>query len=363
MDKKTALFDSHVAAGGKMVTFAGYSLPVEYEPTGLMQEHRRVRSACGLFDVSHMGEILFSGPGALATLNQLMTNDFSTMTIGQCRYTLLCYEDGGIVDDLIIYRLGEESFLAVVNASNKDKDFAWMKERIGKDTVIEDLSDTYAQLALQGPKAATILARLTDASNIPEKYYSFVMDKDVAGVACLISRTGYTGEDGFELYCSPDDAVKLWDALIQAGEADGLIPCGLGARDTLRLEAGMPLYGHEMDESISPFEVGLGFAVKMDKPSFVGKEALAEKGAPSRTRIGLEVVGRGIVREQAPLFFEGEQIGLSTSGTFCPSLDKACAMALVDTDKVSLDDEIEAEVRGRKIPARVVKLPFYRREQ
>lgn len=362
MEKKTPLYDVHLAAEGKIVPFAGYLLPIEY-PTGLMKEHLAVRSACGLFDVSHMGEVLFEGPGALATLNHLMTNDFTTMSAGRCRYTALCYEDGGMVDDLIVYRLGDERFLAVVNAANKDKDVAWMASHLLADTEMRDLSDEIAQIAVQGPLAQSILARVADEAAFPSKYYTFEPQVDVAGCKCLVSRTGYTGEDGFELYCAPDDAPAIWNALLEVGAPCGLIPCGLGARDTLRLEASMPLYGHEMDETIDPLEAGLAFGVKMEKPEFIGKEALAAKGKPARMRIGIEVTGRGIVREHEPVYAKGRLIGTTTSGTYCPHLKKACAMALVEAGSVEIDDEVEAEVRGRKVAAKVVPMPFYRRKR
>lgn len=362
MEKKTPLYDVHLAAEGKIVPFAGYLLPIEY-PTGLMKEHLAVRNACGLFDVSHMGEVLFEGPGALATLNHLMTNDFSDMAYGRCRYTALCYEDGGMVDDLIVYRLDDERFLAVVNAANKDKDVAWMADHLLDDTVMRDLSDEIAQIAVQGPLAQTILARVADEAALPSTYYTFEPHVAVAGCDCLVSRTGYTGEDGFELYCAPAEAPALWEALIGAGAEDGLVPCGLGARDTLRLEAGMPLYGHEMDETVDPMEAGLAFGVKMGKPGFIGKEAIAAKGLPARTRIGIEVTGRGIVREHEPVFSGGKRIGTTTSGTYCPFLKKACAMALVETGSAEIGDSLEVEVRGRKVEARVAPMPFYKRKR
>lgn len=360
MEKKTPLYDAHLAALGKMVPFAGHLLPIEYA-TGLMKEHLAVRETVGIFDVSHMGEVLFAGSGALATLNHLMTNDFTSMETGRCRYTALCYEDGGMVDDLIIYKLAEEKYLAVVNAANKDKDVAWMADHLLDNTHMSDLSDETAQIAVQGPRAEAVLSRLADAAQLPAKYYTFNQQVLVAQAPCLVSRTGYTGEDGFELYCKPADAPTIWAALLEAGAKDGLIPCGLGARDTLRLEASMPLYGHEMDETIDPLEAGLGFAVKQDKPDFIGRDALIAKGERTRMRIGLEVTGRGIVREHAPVFFEGRQIGVTTSGTHCPFLKKACAMALVDAESVKPGDEVEAEVRGRRIAAAVVPLPFYKR--
>ena len=361
MEKKTPLYDVHVAAGGKIVPFAGYLLPVEY-PTGLIAEHEAVRTACGLFDVSHMGEVVFTGETALATLNHLLTNDFTKQPHGKCRYTALCYEDGGMVDDLIIYRIDDTTFLAVVNAANKDKDVEWMAAHLLPGTEMRDISDEVAQIAVQGPAAERILSRVADAATLPTGYYTFTLHVEVAGFDCLVSRTGYTGEDGFEVYCAPDDAPAVWNALLEAGAADGITPCGLGARDTLRLEAAMPLYGHEMDETVDPLEAGLGFAVRMEKDGgFIGRDAIAAKGEPARERIGLEVTGRGIVREHAPLFVGDREIGHTTSGTFLPHLKKACAMALVEAGSLPVSAEAEAEVRGRRIAVRAVALPFYQR--
>ncbi|MEG1751394.1 MAG: glycine cleavage system aminomethyltransferase GcvT [Raoultibacter sp.] len=358
-ERKTPLYDAHVACGGKIVPFAGYLLPIEY-PTGLMKEHLAVRNACGLFDVSHMGEVRFSGTGAIATLNHLLTNDFTSLKIGKVRYSPLCYDDGGMVDDLLIYRLDETEFLAVVNAANKDKDVAWMGDHLLADTEMEDISDTMAQLALQGSAAQTILAKVANEDLLPTGYYSFTRSVEVSNIPCLVSRTGYTGEDGFELYCAPEDALALWNILLEAGAEEGLIPCGLGARDTLRLEAAMPLYGHEMDETINPLEAGLAFGVKMGKDEFIGKEAIAAKGEPTRVRIGLAATSRGIIREHQEVFSGDSLIGTTTSGTYCPHLKGSYAMALVDAGMVSIDDEVEVEVRGRRVTARVVALPFYK---
>lgn len=360
MEKRTPLYEAHVAAGGKIVPFAGFELPVEYL-TGLMAEHEAVRTRAGLFDVSHMGEVVFTGPGALDTINRLMTNEYGTLAVGRCRYTALCYDDGGMVDDLIIYRLGDDSFLAVVNAANKDKDVDWMADRLGPGTEMRDLSDEVAQIALQGPAAPAIIGKVADAAALPQKYYSFVRSLDVAGTECLVSRTGYTGEDGFELYCAPDRARALWDALLAAGADEGLVPCGLGARDTLRLEASMPLYGHEMDETVDPLEAGLGFAVKLDKPDFIGRDALIAKGSPARERIGLAATGRGIIREHHDVRANDQLIGQTTSGTFCPHLKRACAMALVRAGSVQVGDAVDVDVRGRTVAAEVVELPFYRK--
>ena len=359
MERKTPLYDAHVAADGKIVPFAGYLLPVEYKATGLVKEHETVRTACGVFDVSHMGELLFEGEGALGTLNHLLTNDYTTLAVGRCRYGALCQDDGGMLDDVIVYRRAEDAFLVVVNAANKDKDAAWMSARLLDGCAFRDASDDYAQIAVQGPDAPAVMER-AGASALPEKYYSFLEDVKVAGAPCIVSRTGYTGEDGFEVYCSPADARAVWDAVIAAGAT----PCGLGARDTLRLEAAMPLYGHEMDETVDPLEAGLAFGVKMDKPEFIGRDAIAAKGEPSRTRIGLRVTGRGIVRDGSDVFdAAGRLIGRTTSGTYLPHLKQACAMALVDAGAAALGDAVEADVRGRRVACEVVALPFYRRER
>lgn len=362
MERKTPLYDIHVAAGGKIVPFAGYLLPVQYQ-TGVIQEHLAVRKACGLFDVSHMGEITCIGPDALANLNRLLTNDFTGMYDGQARYSPMCYENGGVVDDLIVYRIRENHYFIVVNASNKDKDFAWMKEHESGDAVFTDISDTVGQIALQGPAAHRILCRLADEEEIPGKYYSCNPHTSAAGIACIISKTGYTGEDGYELYMAAADAPRMWEALMEAGREDGLIPCGLGARDTLRLEAAMPLYGHEMDETITPQETGLGFAVKMGKEDFIGKEAMERAGAPERKRIGLKVTGRGIIREHEEVYIGERQIGITTSGTHAPFLGYPIAMALVNAGDAAPGTAVEVMVRGRKVAAEIVPIPFYKREK
>lgn len=359
MEKTTPLYQTHLAEGGKMVPFAGYLLPVQY-PTGVIAEHMAVRTACGLFDVSHMGEVVFKGEGALATLNHLLTNDFTNMAVGRVRYTTMCLPNGGTVDDLVIYKFADDCYLAVVNAANREKDYAHMAANLLADTEIEDISDGVAQLALQGPRAKEILAHLIDPELLPQKYYTAVREVIVSGVPCMISRTGYTGEFGYELYTAADDAPKLWKLLRQAGADEGLIPCGLGARDTLRLEAAMPLYGHEMDETVTPLEAGLAFAVKMQKPEFIGKEALAAAGSPKRVRIGLKATGRGILREKQDVYCNGEKIGQTTSGTFAPCLKQAIAMAMVDAGHTAPGTPVEVDVRGRRVAAEIVPLPFYK---
>jgi len=360
MEKKTPLYDEHVALGGKIVPFAGYLLPVEY-PTGVITEHMAVRAACGLFDVSHMGEIVFSGPGALATLNHLLTNDYTNLAVGRARYSPMCNEQGGVVDDLIVCRTGDDSYFVVVNAANCAKDDAHMRANLLPDTVMENISDSVAQVALQGPRSAAILARVAPLDAIPEKYYSFSQNVSVGGIRCLVARTGYTGELGYELYCAADKGAELWRLLLDAGKGDGLIPCGLGARDTLRLEAAMPLYGHEMDDAVSPLETGLAFAVKMGKSEFIGKAALEKAGAPARERVGLRITGRGIAREHQDVYLGGKKIGHTTSGTYCPYLKGAYAMALTDAGSLRSGDTPEIDVRGRRIAAEVVPLPFYKR--
>ena len=360
MEKKTPLYDNHVALGGKIVPFGGYLLPVQYE-TGVIKEHMAVRTEAGLFDVSHMGELMLTGPDALKNVQKVTTNDMSGMYDGQVRYSPMCNEQGGVVDDILVYKVHDEAYLLVVNASNKDKDAAWIAGYVSGDVKFEDISESVAQVALQGPNAVPILAALAADEQIPKKYYSFVKEADVKGIKCLISRTGYTGELGYEFYCAAADGPKLWDMLLETGKEYGLIPCGLGARDTLRLEAAMPLYGHEMDDTVSPLETDLGAFVKLDKDDFIGKEALIAAGEPKRARIGLKVTGRGIVREHCPVFKGDMQIGMTTSGTHCPFIGMPVAMALVDSAYSEIGTEVEVEVRGRKIAAEVVPLPFYKR--
>ena len=360
MELKTPLYDIHVEEGGKIVPFAGYLLPVQYG-TGVIKEHMAVREECGMFDVSHMGEIMFTGETALATLNHLMTNDFTDMPPGKVRYSVMCNENGGCVDDLIVYKFDEQEYFVVVNAANKDKDYAHMLKNLLPGTKAEDISDTLAEIALQGPKAPDILAELLDEEFIPKGYYTVVKSAVIDGMDCIISRTGYTGELGYEIFTKNENAEKLWKTLRETGKKYGLIPCGLGARDTLRLEAGMPLYGHEMNEEISPLEANLDFGVKMNKEEFIGKQALIERGEPKVIRVGLEVTGRGIVREHQDVYVGDKKIGTTTSGTHCPYIGKPVAMALIDVEYSALDTEMEVDVRGRRIPCKVIPYVFYKR--
>lgn len=363
MECKTPLYDCHLALKGKIVPFAGYLLPVQYE-TGVIAEHMAVRTKAGLFDVSHMGEVVFTGPDALKNIQNLMTNDFSNMVAGDVRYSPMCNEKGGVVDDLIVYCIeAPTSYLVVVNAANRHKDADWMRSHLIGDVTFRDISDEVAQVALQGPESHAILSKLAQESDIPEKYYSFRKTGKVAGIDCLISKTGYTGEDGYELYCAPQKAPELWNALLEAGKDNGLIPCGLGARDTLRLEAGMPLYGHEMTDDITPKQTGLGMFVKMDKEDFIGKKAMEEMGTPTIKRVGLKILGRGIARENFPVYAGDKLIGHTTSGTHCPYLGGAYAMAIVEKEPAPLGGIVQVEIRGKKVDAEVVKSQFYKRAQ
>ncbi len=360
IELKTPLYDCHVALGGKMVAFGGYSLPVQY-PTGVIAEHMAVRKQAGLFDVSHMAELVLKGPDALANAQMLLTNDLSDMADGQVRYSPMCNERGGVVDDMVVYRFHDDCYMMVVNAANHQKDADWVRAHLSGDVQFEDISDQVAQIALQGPQSEAILTKLCPVENHPAKYYTFTNNVEVAGCTCLLSRTGYTGEDGFELYCAPKDAVKLWNALLEAGKENGLIPCGLGARDTLRLEAGMPLYGHEMTDDITPKQTGLGIFVKMDKADFIGKKAMEEMGTPSVKRCGLKMIGRGIARENCPVYAGDKLIGHTTSGTHCPYLGGAYAMAIVEKEPAPLGAQVEVEIRGKRVAAEVVKSQFYKR--
>ena len=365
--QRTPLYDRHRAAGARLVDFAGWEMPVQY--TGVIEEHRAVREAAGLFDVSHMGEVRVTGPGAEDFLQRLTPNDVSKLEDGQAHYSALLTERGTYVDDLLIYRMGPEEYLVVVNASNREQDFRWIADRArdADGVEVEDLSDRYALLALQGPKAVEILRPLAslagDGATLDDvKFYRFARG-EVDGAPAILSRTGYTGEDGFELYLDPADAPRVWDRLLEAGEEHGLVPAGLGARDTLRLEAGMALYGHEIDDSTTAWEARLGWTVKPDKGDFVGREALLaqkEKGVERRL-VGFEIVGRGIAREGHRVMRGDEPVGHVTSGTWSPTFEKALGMAYVPVALAEPGTEIEIEVRSRRLPARIVETPFYRR--
>lgn len=359
-EKTTALYEEHLALGGKMVPFADYLLPINYQGTTLVQEHLAVRERAGLFDVSHMGTLDVSGADALANLNYLLTNDFSNMTVGQVRYSLMLTNQGGILDDFVVFKWSDTHYQIIVNAANRLKDYTWLKENAFGNCQIKDLSAGTAILALQGPNSTTILERLVEKNNLPTAYYHFNADVALGEATVTISQTGYTGEMGYELYCEPEEVITVWRALLEKGKDLGLVPCGLGARDTLRLEAGMPLYGHELTEDITPFEAGLKFAVKMTKSDFVGKGALETKLEPHRLRRGLKVLGKGLIREGMAVHFDEMEVGYTTSGTFSPSLGYGIGMALLNREYAKIGTELMVNVRGRKLPVEVVSATFYK---
>lgn len=353
---KTPLYDEHVKLAGKIVPFAGFMLPVQYE-AGVISEHKAVREKAGIFDVSHMGEAMLEGKDAVANLNRLLTNKYDDLKIGMARYSLMLYENGGQVDDLIVYRISDEKFFLVLNASNAQKDIAWIREHLTGSVIFTDLCDRIAQIALQGPNSKEIISQFCSPDELPQKYYSFTYSIKVAGVDCLVSRTGYTGEFGYELYMEPQNASTVWKAFLKAGA----LPCGLGCRDTLRLEAAMPLYGHELSDTTPPMSTGLSFVIKLDKEDFIGKAAILANMEPRRIRVGLKVTGRGIVREHEPIMINGNEVGTTTSGTHCPTLNIGCAMAYIDREHSAVGTAVEVLVRGRSISAEIVPLPFYKR--
>jgi aminomethyltransferase len=342
-----------------MVPFAGWEMPVQYR--GVIDEHRAVRSAAGIFDVSHMGEFLLRGPGAEAFLQSMTPNDVAKLAPGRAHYSGLLNAEGGYLDDLLIYRLAPEEFLIVVNAANAEPDFAWLAAQPRSGSTLEDASERWALIAAQGPKAAQWVAPLVDADLDGLAYYA-VTRANLLGQPGIVARTGYTGEDGFELFVAPEDAERLWDALLEAGAQ----PAGLGARDTLRLEAGMALYGHELDATTTPWQAGLGWVVKLGKGDFFGRSALVrerEGGGPARRLVGLELEGRGIAREGHPILVAGEVAGRVTSGTWSPTFEKAIAMGYVPAPNSAPGSRCAVDVRGRAVDAAVVPLPFYKRSR
>ena len=354
--RHTPLYDEHKALGARLVDFAGWEMPVQYE--GIKAEHQAVRNRAGLFDVSHMGEAVFRGPDAEEAVQRLVTRDVSRLETGQSGYSAVCYEDGGTVDDVLVYRRAED-FLVVVNAANREKDLDHFESNTRDlDVEISDETEDWALIALQGPEAASLLQGLTETDLSNLKYFRFT-EGEVAGASAIVSRTGYTGEDGFELYLPPDDAPRVWRALLEAGAT----PAGLGARDTLRLEAGMCLYGNELDPETTPLEAGIGFAVHLDKEQeFIGQDALRkEKEEGLRKKlVGFEVEGRGIARHDHPVQVGDEAVGRVTSGTLSPTLNKAIGLALVSP---GVEDRFEVVVRERPVEAHTVPLPFYKREK
>ena len=357
--KRTPLYSAHVKAGARMVPFGGWEMPVQYR--GIIEEHRTVRAAVGCFDVSHMGEFEVEGPGALAALQRLTTNDVAALEIGQVQYSLLCRPDGGIVDDLTLYRLAQDHYLMVVNASNIDKDWNHVTTAARADGARwVNASARTGLIAVQGPKAEALVGRLADRDVTSIGYYRCARGK-VAGVSTLISRTGYTGEDGFELYVAAEDTERLWNALLEGGRADGVAPIGLGARDTLRLEMRYALYGNDIDDTTNPLEAGLGWVVKPAKGDFLGRAAIEAVRAqgPARKLVGLEMADRSVARHGYPVVKDGAPIGIVTSGTFGPSVERSIAMAYVASAHGAIGTELGVEIRGQAKAARVVKTPFH----
>ncbi|MGH7721909.1 MAG: glycine cleavage system aminomethyltransferase GcvT [Candidatus Dormibacteria bacterium] len=366
MGRRTPLYDRHLAAGARMVDFAGYDMPLQYR--GIRDEHLAVRERAGIFDVSHMGEVLVNGGGASAWLQRLVTNDVSRLHDGEALYTVMCHDDGGIVDDLIVYRGDAERFLVVVNASTREKDVAWMRAHPDDEVEVQDVSDEMALIAVQGPRSVDILEPITtlDSGGSLRDMKPFATSAaTISGVgaehAQRISRTGYTGEDGFEVVVDAAAATSMWDALLAAGAGHGLVPAGLGARDTLRLEAGLRLYGQDMDDSTDPYSCGLGWTVKLDKGDFIAAPTLGRlRESPPHRFVGLRLGPRSIARHGQAVLQDGRGVGVVTSGTFGFTVGTALATASVDPD-FRRDGDVAVDIRGTAAPAQVVPLPFYRR--
>ncbi|MCX7732120.1 MAG: glycine cleavage system aminomethyltransferase GcvT [candidate division WOR-3 bacterium] len=359
MIKQTPFYPRHLSAGGKIIEFAGYHLPVQFK--GIIPEHHHVRTKVGVFDVSHMGRIRISGNDALRFINHMTTNDASTLAVYQAQYSVMCYPDGGIVDDLVVYRLPDH-YLLVVNGANNEKDTQWLLEHRNGDVRIENITDAVAQLAIQGPKAEPCLQKICSIDLAPVGFY-WATEGKIAGIDCLISRTGYTGEDGFELYIPAQSALAVWDALMEAGREFEIEPIGLGARDTLRLEMKYCLYGNDIDQTTNPLEAGLGFVVKLDKPGgFIGSEVLKQvaQEKPARRLVCLEMLEKAIPRPRLPVFADDNQIGITTSGTMSPSLNKGIALAYVQRRFSSSGTELTIEIRNHRARAVVVPPPFYK---
>jgi aminomethyltransferase len=359
MPRQTPLYQAHLQLNGRMVDFAGWQMPVQY--AGVIVEHEAVRNGVGLFDVSHMGEVEFCGEGALEEVNRLISNDLNRIVDGQALYAGLLNERGGFVDDVVVYRFSPERIFICVNAANREKDFAWMKAHAQKVKPV-DRGDEFAQIAVQGPKAAAVVQRLTRVQLENLGNYRFT-EGEVAGVACILSRTGYTGEDGFELYCPPLGAEKLWFALLEEGKAEGAAPAGLGARDSLRTEMKFALYGNDIDDEHTPLEAGLGWIVKLDKPQFVGKAALEQQKQQGvgRKLVGFELTEPGVPRHGYPILENGERVGEVTSGTLGPSVKKAIGIGYVPARLSAEGSTFQVDIRNRPVAARVVKTPFFKR--
>ncbi|MFC1475778.1 glycine cleavage system aminomethyltransferase GcvT [Candidatus Zixiibacteriota bacterium] len=356
--KKTPFYDLHLAAGAKMVEFAGYLMPVQY--TGIIAEHRAVRESVGIFDLSHMGEFEVSGPGALAFLQKMTTNDVATLEDYKIQYSILCYDNGGIVDDLLVYKLPDRYFL-VVNGANIQKDFDWLEQHRPADVVLQNISDRTGLLAIQGPRAPEVMAQLTDYDLDNFGYY-WCAEAEICGRRMLFSRTGYTGEDGFEIYCSPDDAAELWERTWAAGQQYGMARVGLGARDSLRLEMKYALYGNDIDRTTNPIEAGLGWVVKAEKGDFIGREPILKTKAekPARRLVCFIMKQKAIPRQGYKLTKDGREVGVVTSGIHSPSLGQGIGLAYVERGFGKIGAELYLDVRGRSLACEIVKPPFYK---
>jgi aminomethyltransferase len=361
--KKTALNEAHRKQGGKMVDFGGWDMPVQY--SGTIAEHMAVRTAAGIFDVSHMGEIEIKGPQSLALVQHLTSNDASKLADGQIQYSGLMMPAGTFVDDILVHRFGPEHYFLCVNASNTDQDFDWIQSHAqGFDTEVTNLSPKYSQLAIQGPKALEIMQPLIDVELAPIKYYWFTTGH-VDGVPAIIARTGYTGEDGVEIYFEPSESERIWDKILESGKPHGLIPCGLAARNTLRLEAKMALYGHEIDDTTTALEADLAWICKLGKGEFLGRDVLVEQKEKGLTRklVGFEVTDKGIARDGYPVFIDGQQVGYVTSGSPAPLLKRNIGLAYLPIEHNAIGTKFEIDVRGRRLAAEVVPTPFYKRSK
>ena len=363
-NKRTCLYDKHVALGALMSPFGGFEMPIQY--SGIVDEHQAVRQACGVFDVSHMGEVLVSGRDAERYVNHLFTNDVVGMPVGKILYGMMCYENGGVVDDLLVYKMDDDMFLLVINAANIDKDWAWIQQQsAGYDVALENQSDRYGEIAVQGPQSEAVMQRMLGVSLNDLAFYTFCIyqgdssfDDLCSDLPIIVSRTGYTGEDGFEIYASPEMIRLYWDTLV---EIHRVKPCGLGCRDTLRFEVGLPLYGDELSADITPIMAGLGIFVKLDKEEFIGKEALARQKAegPARKLVGIELQDKAIPRHGYAVLKDGQQVGEVTTGYHTISTDKSVCMALVDAGCAALGTEVEIQIRKKTFPGKVVKKQFY----
>ena len=351
-NKKTCLYDKHVALGALMSPFGGFEMPIQY--SGIVDEHQAVRQSCGVFDVSHMGEVLITGPDAERYVNHIFTNDVTSMPAGKILYGMMCYENGGVVDDLLVYKCGENEFFLVINAANIDKDWEWIqKQSKGYNVKLDHQSDSYGELAVQGPESEHVMKDVLGIDGSDLIFYTFKQIGDV-----IISRTGYTGEDGFEIYADPHYINECWDKLVASGRCK---PCGLGCRDTLRFEACLPLYGDELSAEITPIMAGLGIFVKLDKDEFIGKDALArqKEEGPAKKLVGIELSDKAIPRHGYVVLKDGQPIGEVTTGYHTISTDKSVCMALIDTQFAKLDTEVDIQIRKKVFPGKVVKKQFY----